>query len=331
MNKPPLQDAQALARTLTAFQQSRTILTGHELGVFPLLARSAQSSKEAAESLGCDPRATDRLLNALAALGLLVKEEGRFSPTALARDHLVPGQPGFMGFLGHAGQLWKTWSSLTEAVRAGTAVAYKPMEERGPQWAEKFITAMHARGRELAPKLAQAVGREGVGRVLDVGGGSGVFAMAFVRDNPGSRATVLDLEEVVALTRRYVEQAGLAERFDYLAGDYHATDLGQGYDLVLLSAIIHINSAEENSRLIGRIHRALAPGGRLVIREFIMDPDRTGPLFGALFALNMLVGTERGDTYTEDEIRGWCQEAGFGRVERPAGPLEAELMIAHKD
>ena len=190
---------------------------------------------------------------------------------------------------------------------------------------------MHARGKELAPGLARAVGREGVQKVLDVGGGSGVFAMAFVQDNPQGRATVLDLEEVLALTREHVSRAGLEDRFQYLAGDYHTADLGQGYDLVLLSAIVHINSARENRDLIARIHQALAPGGRLAIRDFIMNNDRTGPLFGAVFALNMLVGTEKGDTYTEDEIRGWCLEAGFSRVERPTDFEDWGLMIAFKD
>jgi ubiquinone/menaquinone biosynthesis C-methylase UbiE len=166
--------------------------------------------------------------------------------------------------------------------------------------------------------------REGM-RVLDVGGGSGAFAVAFVRAVRGLTATVFDLPEVLPLTERYVSAEGLLERVALVAGDYTADELPAGYDLVFLSAIIHSNSAEENRALLRKCARSLTPRGALVVQDFIMDESRTDPPAGAFFALNMLVGTAAGDTYRESEIRHWMQEAGLTdivKIETPFGTAQ---------
>jgi SAM-dependent methyltransferase len=154
--------------------------------------------------------------------------------------------------------------------------------------------------------------------------------MAFVRAGKGIQAVVFDLPNVVPLTRRYIEAEGLSDRIETVTGDYTRDSLGGGFDLVFLSAIIHSNSVDVNKQLLKKAGDALNPNGRLIIQDHIMDEDRTAPLAGAFFALNMLVGTQAGDTYTESEVRSWMEEAGFKSVRRKANPLGTDLMIGRK-
>jgi SAM-dependent methyltransferase len=135
---------------------------------------------------------------------------------------------------------------------------------------------------------------------------------------------------VIPLTKEYVERAGMSAQIDCAAGDYNEDELGRDYDLVFMSSIVHINSLEQNQELIAKGARALKTGGRLVVRDFVVDNDRTGPLWGIMFALNMLVNTEQGDTYTKDEIFGWFGRAGLERFEIIGGVHDSALVIAYK-
>jgi SAM-dependent methyltransferase len=145
------------------------------------------------------------------------------------------------------------------------------------------------------------------------------------------RATVFDLPHVLPLTRQYIASEGLTDRVEARPGNYHTDDLGEGYDLVFLSAILHSNSPDENRTLIAKCARALNPGGRVAVQEFIVDEDRTAPPFAALFALNMLVGTAAGDTFTESEVAGWMADAGLSRVRRQDTDFGTTLILGHRD
>ena len=298
------------------FQTSRVLLTAYELGVFTALGAVQRASAEVAIETGTDARAVDRLLNALVAMGLVTKHEGKFANTESSQRFLVRGQQGYIAGLMHTVNLWDTWSTLTAAVRKGTAVAHRETNERGENWLTSFIAAMHDRASKQAPGCVARLDLSGVSRVLDVGGGSGAYSMAFVRARRGITATVFDLPNVVPLTGQYVEKEGLTGKVTTSVGDYNRDVLGEGYDLVFLSAIIHSNSPEENRTLIAKSAQALNTGGQVVVQDFIMDEDRTSPLHGALFALNMLVGTSAGDTYTESEVREWMTDAGLTRITR---------------
>ncbi len=317
---------ESIREIATAFQKSRILLTGYELGIFGALGDRRESSQNIARKLGADLRGTDRLMNALVALGMLVKEGGTFRNTPAGLKYLVPSSPHYLPGLMHTVHLWDTWSTLTEAVKRGTAVPARE-QRRADQttWTTAFIAAMNDRAQKQAPVAATLVDLKENMRVLDVGGGSGAFAVAFVRARKGVTATIFDLPQVLPLTEEYVKAEHLSERIDLVAGDYTRDDLPRGYDLVFLSAIIHSNSPDENRTLIGKCTRALNPKGTLVVQDFIMDESRTNPSGGAFFALNMLVGTAAGDTYTEAEIREWMKEAGLSdvtKVETPWGTAQ---------
>ena len=167
----------------------------------------------------------------------------------------------------------------------------------------------------------------GATRMLDVGGGSGIFAIALAELAPELQVEVLDLPAVLPITLRHIKAAGLQERITVRAGNLAKDDLGEGFDLVLLSAIGHMLEEADNEDLFRRVGQALVPGGRVIVRDFLLEPDRTGPKEAALFALNMLVGTRSGNVYTEEEYRGWMGQAGLLRVTRPAGE---DLWVAEK-
>jgi ubiquinone/menaquinone biosynthesis C-methylase UbiE/DNA-binding CsgD family transcriptional regulator len=311
-----------LIQSARAFQESRVLLTGLELDVFTTIGEGATAA-EVAQRLSTDPRATEMLLNALVAVGALRKGDAVFHCTVESKA-LGPARPGLL----HMVHLWDTWSSLTECVKTGKAIQSRGPENFSEARTRAFIAAMHARAQESAPETVRLSGIRDAKRMLDVGGGSGAFSIAFARACPELRAEILDLGPVVPLAENYIREAGLQDRVGVRPGDMRTAEFGQGFDLVLLSAVCHMFSEDENRSLIQRCARALVPGGRLVIREFILQEERTAPPFAALFALNMLVGTEHGNTYTEGQYRTWIEEAGFGTITR-ADP-EGDVLVASK-
>jgi len=296
-----------MMQALRGFQESRVLLTAVELDLLPACGAGA-SAAEVAAAVGADLRATAMLLNALAAMGVLVKDGEQFQCTEAAQS-LGRERAGLM----HMAHLWDTWSTLTACVRSGRS------DREGPPGGqvEHFLAAMQARAGIAAAEGLRLVGAQGVGRMLDVGGGPASFAIAFAQANPELRAEVLDLGPVLPIALGHIEAAGLGDRVTVREGDLRSGSLGEGYDLVLVSAICHMLDEGGNQDLLGRCAQALRPGGRVAIREFILDPDRAGPPVAALFALNMLVGTAAGNTYTEAEYRSWLGRAGFRNITRP--------------
>ncbi len=321
----------AILELATAFQRSRPLLTAYELDLFTILNDEERTSADVAAAVGSDVRATDRLMNALVAMGLLEKRDGRFRNAPAAAGSLVKGKPGYMAGLAHTNHLWGTWSDLTEVVRRGEpAPSIGDINDRGTDWLRPFIAAMHWRARQSASEVVALIDLEGVRRVLDLGGGSGAYAMAFARARRGISAVVFDLPSVVPLTRTYIQAEGLAAEVETAVGDYLRDPIGSGYDLVFMSAVIHSNAADENRLLFRKAADALNAEGRLVVQDFLMNEERTGPPQAALFALNMLVGTRAGDTYTESEVRTWMAEAGFRDVTRIDTPAATNVVIGTK-
>jgi len=323
-----IQSMSDFEEALRGFQVSRILLTAIELDVFTAVGDGACVG-EVAEGRGLDPRATGILLNALVAAGALAKSGGKFRNTPLTARHLSEASPSnSRTALLHIVNIWNSWSNLTQSVRAGVPVRYREMAERGDDWTLPFIAAMHRHAMAEAPALVTAVGVEGVTRMLDVGGGSGAFSIAFARANPGLRAEVFDLETVVPIAQRHIAEAGLAGRITTRTGDLRHDDLGNSCDLILLSAICHMLGPEENQDLFLRCYRALAPRGRLVVRDFILEPHKTAPRHAAFFAVNMLVATPEGNTYTQEEYSSWLRRAGFEQIER-LGPSE-DVIVARR-
>ena len=319
-----------IMQRMRAYQESRVILTGVELDIFTAVGQGARSD-EVAKKTGANPRATEMLMNALVATGMLTKEDGVFRNTPVAAQFYAEGSPNDARAAAmHTVNLWPRWSTLTDCVRAGTSVGPEQFSNRQNDWTRAFIAAMHCNALDRAPLILRAVGTEGVKRMLDVGGGSGAYSIAFAKAVEGLQAEILDLETVIPIAQNHIEKAGVGNRVKTRAGDLRTDQLGQGFNLVLLSAICHMLGVDENRDLLKRCRQALAPRGRVVIQDFILDADKTSPKTGALFALNMLVVTENGNSYSRDEYSAWLREAGFEDIRHLQLPGPTALMVGSR-
>ncbi len=276
------------------------------------------------------------LLNALVALGLVTKSGGVYSNAPESARFFVQGsKDNHRNGLLHTANIWHRWSTLTDAVRHGTCI---PIDHRNndprnnardstPEWTLNFIAGMDRNAKARAPLVVQALGTAGVRRILDLGGGSGAYSIAFAKASSNVRCEILDVPEVAPLTTEYVNKAGVSAQVSLRSGDMLTDDLGTGYDIIMLNAICHMFSEEQNQQLFRRARRALAPNGRLVVQDFILNNDKTGPLHAALFSLNMLIATDRGASYSETEYSGWMKNAGFADISRIKLPGPSDLIV----
>lgn len=311
------------------FWKSRTILTACDLDLFTAIDRSPGTAKQIAVAQSADPFVVERLLNSLTAMGLLDKKEGIFRLT-LQGAFLSSLRPGSMlPMVLHFNDVWEKWNNLTTVAKRGRQEE-RQASTRDDKTLESFIGAMDVIARDLSVELARFFDARRFRRLLDIGGGSGTYTVAFLNENPSLTAVLFDLEPVIAIAEKRLRADGLIDRVQLAAGDFYQDELPTGCDFALLSAIVHQNSPSQNLDLFGKIFRALAPGGTLVIRDHIMDESHTDPLEGTLFALNMIVETPGGDTYSFAELKEGLNQAGFvnarliRRGEKMDGLIEAQ-------
>ncbi len=305
--------AESIQHIARGFSRSRILLTAVELDIFTLLAESPLTAVEVIKRLKSDLRATTIFLDALAAMDLLVKENDSYCTDPELVPVLTEGyDESILPSLMHTAHLWKTWSQLTE-----TVLGYDPASKPGTNsedWTKAFIGAMHVRALRDAPELVEAIDPGFAQNLIDVGGGSGSYTIGFLKTISGMRATIFDLPEVIPMALERITEEGLTDRVTLVSGDFNEDRLPGGHDLAFLSAIIHQNSHEQNVALYRNVFGALDPGGRIIVRDYAMSSDRTQPASGAMFAINMLVNTQEGNSYTFDEIKGGLEKAGFERV-----------------
>ena len=314
----------------SSFQKSRILLTGFELDLFTNIDEAGSINQQIANKLQLDANACERLLNALVSLGFLTKQTQLFFNTPESFSFLSKKSPGYLGGLMHSNHLWNTWSNLTKVIKTGSSADPSEINKRGEEWLFPFISAMHDRAKKQAPQQLANIDLTGIKSTLDIGGGSGAYSMEFVTKKPGLEATVFDLPNVTPITKKFIDQEGFGGKIKTLVGDYTKDDLPGGFDLVFLSAIIHSNSLEENQKLIKKCFGALNKNGKIVIQDWVMNNDRTQPAAGAIFAINMLVGTEAGDCFTEQEVTGMLNAAGFKNISRKEFESGLSQVVAEK-
>jgi precorrin-6B methylase 2 len=299
---------EGIAELARRFMECRIFLTGAELGLFDLLASEELTTRELVDRTGANDRGLAIVLDALVAMGLLVKQGGRYhcEPSAarlLATDGAAPMLPMVL----HSADLWKRWSNLTEAVGGA-----RPETEEARL--HHFIGSMNVIAQAMAERIVACVAPSDARRLLDVGGASGTYTLAFLRAAPRMSATLFDLPEVMELARERLAAAGMLERVALVPGNFHDDPLPPGHDLAFVSAIIHANGPAQNEELFRKVYAALVPGGRIVVRDIVLSSDRTRPRAGAVMAVNWLLVSEAGNSYTFEEIKDGLERAGFTRV-----------------
>ncbi len=305
MDKNFLKKNQEFTRLWGGFRASRVVLTANNLTVFEHI-RTPATANDVASSVGLDLRATEILLDALTALGLLKKTGNKYRNTEMAKRFLVKDSPIYQGdMLRHADSLWKSWSGLDEVVRSG-----QPNRSGGRDH-ESFIRAMHNNAVFRTTDVIKAIDVRSVKKALDLGGGPGTYSMALARK--GVTVTLFDLPNTVDISEKLITESGI-RNIDFIRGDFHSDSIGTGYDLVLISQIFHSLSVDDNLMLIKKARNAMNPKGKIAIHEFLLEKNRAFPVPGALFSVNMLVNTSSGRCYTPQEMKAWLKQTGFGGI-----------------
>ena len=293
-----------------------------ELDLFTLLADEPASAEQVARRLGSDRRATTMLLDALVALELLEKEGQTYSVPDEIGPFLIEGSDqSTLPMVRHRMNILRSWAELASVTMAGLP-GQRQASIRGPQGdREAFLAAMHTVSGPMADDLVARLGPPKFKHLLDVGCASGTWSLAFLRAVPDGRATLFDLPDGIEQARQRITHTDVDDRTALVAGDFYTDDLPGRVDLAWLSAIVHQHSREQNVALFKKVHTALVSGGRIAIRDVVMEPCHTRPVGGALFAINMLVNTATGTTLTFEELAEDLTKAGF---------VDPELAIKHE-
>jgi ubiquinone/menaquinone biosynthesis C-methylase UbiE len=303
-------------------------------GVFDLLDGESKTVEELAARSGASVRGLRAVMNALAGLALLTKDaEGRFRLTADSAAFLVSSKPGFLGgMIQHTStQLMPKWLALSEVVRTGQPTASVNREQVGAEFFHSFVEDIFPMSYPSAQRLAEALEIAAAKKpvsVLDLAAGSGVWGIALAQKSPRVTVTAVDWPGVLDITRRVAARLGLAGRFSFVAGDLASADFGRGHDIATLGHILHSEGEQRGRALLKKTFDALAPGGTIAIAEFLVDDARTGPPVSLIFAVNMLVNTDEGDTWSFGEIAGWLREAGFRDPRTIDAPGPSPLILA---
>lgn len=305
-----------LLSTSSAYWRGCTLQAGVRLKLFSELADRRCGAATVAEGIGCEARATGLLLDALTAMGLLSKHGDKYENSTESKRFLVESSPEYMGYIIlHHHHLVDGWAQLDSAVQSGGPVqrrSYGADIER-----ESFIMGMFNLSMQIAPQIAGQVDLDGKKRLLDLGGGPGTHAVHFCMNNPDLQALIFDRATTEPFARQTAARFGLSERIDFAGGDFMTDPIPDGpYDVAWLSHILHSNTVEQCYRIVEKCVAAMSSGGLILIHDFILEDNKDGPEFPALFSLNMLLSGNGGRSYSQQEIFDMLASAGVKQLQR---------------
>lgn len=327
---PPVKDWTLgnILATSSAYWQGCTLQAGVRLQLFTALEGSGKTVDELSRELDVDGRGLEHLCNALTAMGLLCRSASGYCNSEAAGTFLCKNSPTYKGqIILHHHNLVDAWSQLHTAVKEGCPVQERFTSEEEDR--ENFLLGMFNLAMDNAPRIVPQIDLTGRSHLLDLGGGPGTYAIHFCQANTSLAATIFDRSTTEPFARRIVDQFELGDRIDFISGDFTRDSIGGGpYDVAWLSHILHSNGPEECQQLIHKTVDAMVPGGLILIQDFILENSKDGPLFPALFSLNMLVNNPEGRCYSEEEIFAMLNDAGVRDISRHPfhGPNDAGII-----
>jgi len=328
--------AERLMELSFAYAPPLIISAGVSNKVFDSLEHGAKTSEQVAKETGASPRALRILMNALVGLNLLKKNrQGKYSLTEESAAFLLSNKLGtHAGFFGTiAPQLISRWLRLTDIVREDRPAVAVNQETEGTEFfsqlVERIIPMSYPAAQRLGDHLKIAKTKNDV-RVLDLAAGSGIWGIALAQKSPRVRACAVDWAGMIPTTKRITEQFGVHDHFDFVEGDLLEADFGSGYDVATLGHILHSEGEQRSRQLLKKTFRALKSGGVIAIAEWLVNDQRTAPLPSLMFAVQMLVNTETGDTFSFNEIKSWLEDAGFKKIRKLEAPGPSPLILATK-
>jgi len=304
------------------YWSSCALHAGVSLDLFSHLTEEPRTAVEIARIIGGDQRGVAMLLNALAALELLEKNNNNYCATPFSTEYLSKKSERYLGhIILHHHHLMTGWNRLDEAVRNGVPVEVSSSRVDDETIREHFQMGMFNMATQNAPTVVSAIDLSGRRRLLDLGGGPGTYAIHFCQHNPELQAVIYDLPTTRQFAERTVERFGLSERISFASGDIISDPIGSGFDVVWISQLLHSEGPQSAADVLKKAAQALEPGGLMLVQEFILDDSRTAPVFPALFSLNMLINTAAGQSYSQGELTDMMARAGVKEIKR----LEVEL------
>ncbi|MBS1799742.1 MAG: methyltransferase domain-containing protein [Acidobacteria bacterium] len=303
--------------------------------VFDVIDEGPKTLEETAAATGASERGLRSVMNVLVGLGFLAKEGEKYVLTPESETFLVSTKPGFQGgiFKHTSGQLLPKWLQLNDVVATGRPAKAVNQEGDGSEFFQGFVKDIFPLSYPAATVLGKHLAlsqRKGVAKVLDLAAGSGVWGIGLAQSADNVTVTAVDWEGVLPATQEVVGRFRLANRFSFIAGDLHTVDFGGDHDVATLGHILHSEGERKSRALLKKTFAALKSGGTIAIAEFLVNGDRKGPVGSLLFAANMLVNTDEGDTFSFEEIAGWLKEAGFKDARLLEAPGPSPLVLATK-
>lgn len=293
-----------------------TLHAGVKLDVFTALRSEQLTSEDISQKRNADKRGVTMLLNALTAMNLLIKENDKYSNTSASASFLSKDSPQYIGhMIMHHHHLVASWSQLDQSVKTGAPVR-RGASQSSEEWRESFLMGMFNVAMTLAPQLVNKIDLSRRCHLLDLGGGPGTYAIHFCLNNPQLKATIYDLPTTRPFAEMTIERFGLTGRVGFMDGDYLKEGIEGVYDVAWLSHILHGEAPEDCQRIIRKAVSALEPGGMIIVHDFLLNNTMDGPLFPALFSLNMLLGTPNGQSYSEKQITDMLDRAGAKEIRR---------------
>lgn len=328
-------DKEKLLEMSVGYWKSCTLQTGVKLDIFTIIGAGEKSLEDISKQINGDLRGVAALLNALVAMRLLDKVDDRFTNTAFSKQFLSKDSPDYTGFIiMHHHHLMASWAHLPASVVSGKPHRSSVSGTDNESERESFLMGMYNMAKRAAPMYSKIVDLTDCTYLLDLGGGPGMYAIHFCLMNPGLKATVFDLPTTRKFAEKNIVSFDLSDRIRFEGGSYMEEKIGfeQEYCAVWLSHILHGQGPQEAESIVAKAANALKPGGKIFIHEFILNNTIDGPLFPALFALNMLIGTERGQSYSEAQLREMLEKCGISGVQRldVSSPNDAGLMTGVK-
>ena len=310
----PIATFDEFRKAVAAYRLPVVLLAALELDLFTAVGNRSWAIPELAKKLKVSERGLTILCRNLAMAGVLLKQGRAYKNTRLGGTALNARHSAYRGgYVDLIKSHWHDWCRLPESIRSGVPIDHDIPDS--PEWRRRFTWAMHHRTLEIAPAIAAQVKLGKAGTLLDLGGGPGTYALAFLAHNPGLRATVCDREAALEVAREVAATHKAGGRLAYLPLDFTKEAIPGTYDVIWFSNVMHIYSPKDNQAIFRRALAALAPGGRLIIQDaFLHDREGLFPADASLFAVSMLLFTEGGDTYSASKVKEWLSEAGFSRV-----------------
>lgn len=304
--------------------------------IFDFLQGGAKTVEQLKRETGADARGLRAIMDALVGLELLKKDrQSRYSLTPESQAFLISDKPGSLAgfFRSILPVMTSRWLRLTDIVREGRPAVAVNQETEGTEFfsqlVETIIPMSYPAAQKLADHLKVANAKEQV-RVIDLAAGSGIWGIALTQKSPRVQVTALDWAGMIPTTKRITDKFGVRDRFDFIEGDLLDANFGSGYDVATLGHILHSEGEQRGRQLLRKVFSALKSGGTIAIAEWLVNDERTKPLPSLMFCVQMLVNTEKGDTFSFNEIKQWLEDAGFKKVRKLKAPGPSPLILATK-